>query len=115
MAFCPVRAYYHRYNPASITGNINRTKESIAYRTIVRDLSNNIDPFLSGCQKELILNNLITALQNHYYIDEDTRKDLIASFEKCNKKIEKILLRMFVFTKNSKILHLLLRMYKRKD
>ena len=113
MSFCPVRTYYHRYNPTSITGNVNKEKETIAYRTIVKDLTNNIDSFLPGYQKELILNNLITALQNHYYIDEDAKKDLIASFEKCNTTAEKLLLRMFICTKNSKILHLLIRMYKR--
>ena len=115
MSFCPVRTYYHRYNPTSITGNVNKEKETIAYRTIVKDLTNNIDSFLPGYQKELILNNLITVLQNHYYIDEDAKKDLIASFEKCNTTAEKLLLRIFICTKNSKILHLLIRMYKRKD
>ena len=115
MAFCPSRTYYHRYNPTSITGNINIAKEAIAYETIIKELSQDIDPFLSGHQKELILNNLITVLNNHYYEDGKARKDLITSFEKCHSILEKILLCLYIWTKNTKMLHLLIRLYKIND
>lgn len=115
MAFCPVRTYYHRYNPTSITGNVNREKEIIAYRTIIKDLSLNIDTFLSGCQKELILNNLITALKKHYYADEDAKKELVGYFYKSQNFLEKIFFSLFFKTNNSKLLHLLIRIYKIKD
>ena len=115
MAFCPARTYYHRYNPNSITGNINVAKEAIAYETIIKELSQDIDPFLSGYQKELILNNLITVLNNHYYEDDKARKDLITSFEKCHSILEKILLRLYIWTKNTKMLHILIRLYKIND
>ena len=115
MAFCPARTYYHRYNPNSITGNINVAKEAIAYETIIKELSQDIDPFLSGHQKELILNNLITVLNNHYYEDDKARKELITSFEKCHSMLEKILLRLYIWTKNTKMLHLTIRLYKAND
>lgn len=115
MAFCPARTYYHRYNPTSITGNINVAKEAIAYETIIKELSQYIDPILPGHQKELILNNLITVLNNHYYNDDKARKDLITSFEKCHSLLEKILLRLYIWTKNTKMLHLTIRLYKIND
>ena len=115
MAFCPARTYYHRYNPTSITGNINVAKEAIAYETIIKELSQYIDPILPGHQKELILNNLIIVLNNHYYNNDKARKDLITSFEKCHSLLEKILLRLYIWTKNTKMLHLLIRLYKIND
>lgn len=119
MAFCPVRTYYHRYNPTSITGNRNIEKEILAYKTIITDLSANIDPFLPGHQKELILNTLLTALNSHYYKNEIEKKHLIYAFVLHNSIIERFLLYCILKVNNNwingKILHLLVRIYKFKD
>ena len=116
MAFCPIRTYYHRYNPNSITGNINIQKEAQAYSTIIETCSSQIDQFLPGHQKELILNTLITVLNNHFYTSESQKDAMISSFTKQNSPIEKLLLSLFLLIKNKymkrKLLHLLIRIYK---
>lgn len=119
MCFCPIRTYYHRYNPTSITGNVNVQKESVAYKTIVETFSRNIDTFLPGAQKELILNNLILALNNHYYINDVDKNEMIQAFMHINNIVEKQLLFLYLNVSNrllkSKILHLLIRLYKFRD
>jgi len=119
MAFCPKRTYYHRYNPTSITGNVNIAKETLAYKTIITDLSANIDLFLPGRQKELILNTLLTSLNVHYYEDDNHKELLIKTFAAQNTFLEKCLLRSFFRSRNNwvktKILHLLIRLFKIKD
>lgn len=119
MAFCPIRTYYHRYNPTSITGNVNIEKETHAFSLMLRDFSSNIDDFMPGQQKELILNTLIVALNNHYYTNENHRKTLINTFYKQNTPIEKILLSSYICINNNwlknKVLHLLIKLYKLKD
>lgn len=119
MAFCPERTYYHRYNPNSITGNVNIAKEILAYKVIVTDLSANIDPFLPGRQKELILNTLLTALGAHFYENDKEKDKLIDFFASQNTFIEKVLLYFFFKISNRflkiKTLHLLIRLYKFMD
>lgn len=119
MAFCPVRTYFHRYNPTSITGNINTKKETLAFSTIIKDFSANIDDFMPGHQKELILNTLILTLNNHYYTNANHRKELIETFSYYNTFSEKKLLGGYLRIKNNwlknKILHLLIHLYKLKD
>lgn len=115
MCHCSIRTYYHRYNPNSITGNINLKKENLAYKTIVTELSNHIDSFLPNIQKEYILYNLITAI-NEDYLDEESKKASLASFMSVNSFIERFLLRLYFTDINilikDKLLHLLLRLYK---
>lgn len=119
MAFCPVRTYFHRYNPTSITVHKNINKETHAFSIMINDFSANIDDFMAGYQKELILNTLIFALNNHYYADDNHRKLLIETFYKQNTLIEKFLLRSYISINNNwlktKVLHLLIRIYKLKD
>lgn len=119
MVFCPQRTYYHRYNPTSITGNVNVAKEALAYKTIITDLSANIDSFLPGRQKELILNTLLTALDSHYYENDQEKDRLINAFASQNTLTEKMLLHLFLGVSNkflkTKILHLLIRLYKLND
>ena len=50
-----------------------------------------------------------------YYKDDKTKKELITSFEKCHSILEKILLRLYIWTKNTKMLHLTIRLYKAND
>ena len=81
MAYCDVCTYYHRYNPNSITGNVNVIKETIAYKHIIQTCSRSIDPFLIGIQKEWLLNNLITVINSKYYVKD---VDLIVPQEAFN-------------------------------
>lgn len=119
MAFCPKRTYYHRYNPTSITGNVNVKKESVAYKTIITDLSANIDSFLPGRQKELILDTLLTVLGTHYYDNDQEKESLIKTFKNHNTLIENGLLNLYLKISNkfikTKLLHLLIRLYKLND
>lgn len=119
MAFCPNRTYYHRYNPTSITGNKNLVKELFAYKTLITDMCANIDSFLIGQQKELILSTLLTPINAHFYENDKEKKILINTFAIQNTFIEKILLSLLLRIRNkflkTKILHLLIRIYKLKD
>lgn len=119
MAFCPQRTYYHRYNPNSITGNVNVAKESIAYKTIIEDASSHIDSFLAGHQKVLILNTLITAINRHYFNSESDKESLIQAFAKQNSLIERFFLYIYFTMKEgmikTNILHLLIRLYRLTD
>lgn len=118
MAFCPVPTYYHRYNPNSITGNINVEKEALAYRVIIEDFSANIDPVLVGQQKQLILSTLLSCI-NAKYLNPSEAGHLIDLFSKYNTPVEKILLRLFFLLGCNffgvKVLHLLFRLYKVND
>lgn len=119
MAFCNVPTYFHRYNPNSITGNINVNKESFAFKIIIEDFSANIDSFLPGSQKELILSTLLYAINNHYYTTEEEKQSLIEYFLSKNSITEKIIFRIIINLQNkylkNKIRHLLIRLYKWKD
>lgn len=112
MCFNKNRTYYHRYNPNSITGNINKKKESIAYKTIIHDLSQNIDSFLKGVQKTYILNNVLTAINNGYL----NKVEVLSVFNCVNNQIERIILYLYFKLGNhfikTKVLHLLIRIYK---
>lgn len=116
MVFCPQRTYFHRHNPKSITKLTNIANETKAYKTIIEDCTANIDAFLPGLQKELILNTLITAINSHYYETTKDKDTLIHTFAKCNTSIEKKLLKSFFRMKDgflkTKLLHLLIRLYK---
>lgn len=119
MAYCNICTYFHRYNPNSITKNVNVQKEYISYKHIIRICCNNIDPYLPGTQKELMLNNLITVLNNQYYTNDNERKQIIDSFLYACSPCEKILLPFYIKLSNSfiknKFLHLLIRIFKVND
>lgn len=117
MALCDKVTYFRGYNGESLTHNINKDREILAYRTVMADFCANIDSFMKGEQKSLILDALIIALNGRYYADDKGRKDLIGEFMKVNNVIERGLLKFF-FSLNdgslkSKVLHLLLRIYRR--
>lgn len=116
MCFCNKRTYYHRNNPNSITKKINLAKECFAFRTIICDLCPSIDPFLVGCQKEYILDNLLTALDNGYYESELDKNRLIKYFKDQSNVIESVLLSICLAIKLSywrtKAFHLLIRIFK---
>lgn len=119
MAFSFENIYFHRYNPNSITNNINIERECNAYKTLIETFSNNIDPFLIGIQKHFILNNLLTAIKLHYYKSERDKEDLINTFLNAHTLLERILFNCFLKSKSQffkvKMLHLLIRVYKYKN
>ncbi len=111
LSICGDPTYYYRENPNGITGNRNREKETIAFQTLIRDFSVNIDKYLPGYQKALILNYLIILFDNRYYSDEGEREDLIKFFFKTNTLLEKFFFKLYLSTRNEKIMHLLIRLY----
>ena len=119
MAYCDVCTYYHRYNPNSITGNVNVIKETIAYKHIIQTCSRSIDPFLIGIQKEWLLNNLITVINSKYYVKDADLKEMLSHFKSTCSFTEKLLLSLYLMLSNSalknKMLHLLIRKFKYRD
>lgn len=119
MAYCDVCTYYHRYNPNSITGNVNVIKETIAYKHIIQTCSRSIDPFLIGIQKEWLLNNLITVINSKYYVKDADLKEMLSNFKSTCSFTEKLLLSLYLMLSSSalknKILHLLIRRFKYRD
>lgn len=119
MAYCDVCTYYHRYNPNSITGNVNVIKETIAYKHIIQTCSRSIDPFLIGIQKEWLLNNLITVINSKYYVKDADLKEMLSNFKLTCSFTEKLLLSLYLMLSNSalknKMLHLLIRKFKYRD
>lgn len=119
MAYCDVCTYYHRYNPNSITGNVNVIKETIAYKHIIQTCSRSIDPFLIGIQKEWLLNNLITVINSKYYVKDADLEEMLSNFKSTCSFTEKLLLSLYLMLYSSalknKILHLLIRKFKYRD
>ena len=119
MAYCDVCTYYHRYNPNSITGNVNVIQETIAYKHIIQTCSRSIDPFLIGIQKEWLLNNLITVINSKYYVKDADLKEMLSNFKSTCSFTEKLLLSLYLMLskkkKKNKMLHLLIRKLKYRD
>ena len=119
MAYCDVCTYYHRYNPNSITGNVNVIKETIAYKHIIQTCSRSIDPFLIGIQKEWLLTNLINVINSKYYVKDADLKEMLSNFKSTCSFTEKLLLSLYLMLSNSalknKMLHLLIRKFKYRD
>lgn len=115
MALCNNETYLRGYNGESLTHNINKKREILAYRTLIEDFCANIDPFMKGDQKVLILDTLILCLKSKYYIDDKDKKNIIEIFYKKNTFFERIIL-MVILSLNEnimkvKLIHLLNRLY----
>lgn len=115
MCFCNKRTYYHRMNPDSITHVINVKKEYNAFKVILEYFCSNIDNVLLGRQKENILETLIVALNKGCISTNEERQYLINLVKRKNNIWENILLYLYLKTKNSQILHMLIRLYKIRD
>lgn len=113
-ASCDKLTYNRGYNEDSLTNNINKEREIAGYRVLIEQMVANYDSFQLGYQKELALEALMMALKAGYYHDEVERKliDVVRSKNNC---IENVLLWIFLKTEDSKILHLLVRLYKIRD
>lgn len=107
--------YIWGYNEESLTHHINLEREILGYRVLIEQMVANYDAFLLGHQKELALDALMMALRAGYYHNEIEHKHLIEVVASKNNRLENILLKLYLKTENSKILHLLVRIYKRND
>lgn len=111
-ASCDKPTYNRGYNEESLTNNINKEREIAGYRVLIEQMVANYDSFQLGYQKELALEALTMALRARYYHNEAERKHLIDVVMSKNNCIENILLALYMRTKNTRILHLLVRLYK---
>ena len=112
-AYCDRPTYHRGYNEDSLTNNINREREIQGYRVLIETMVANYDSFQLGYQKELTLEALMMALRTGYYHDEAERRHLVDVVASKNNRLENLLLRLYLKTQNSKLLHLLMRVYKR--
>ena len=111
-ASCDKPTYRQGYNEDSLTHSINKEREIAGYRVLIEQMVANYDSFQLGYQKELALEALMMALRAGYYHDEAERKHLIDVIKSKNNSIENFLLALYLRTENSKILHVLVRLYK---
>lgn len=112
-AYCDQPTYNRGFNAESLTNNINVEREILGYRVLIETMVANYDAFLLGNQKELALEALVMALREGYYHDEVERKHLINVVASKNNCLENLLLKVYLKMENSKILHLLVKIYKR--
>lgn len=114
MAFCPKKLYYYRITPGSITNKVNRTKEMLAFRTMIVDFSNNIDNIEIGAQKRDIFCLLLNAIDSCYYQGKGERLLLISTYNRNNGLIVRNLTSLVFRLKNgsfvrNKLINLLIK------
>lgn len=80
MAFCPEKLYYYRETPGSITKNRNTEKEVLAFTTMVRDFTANIDSFERGAQKRYIFLHFLSLNRYKDKIDIKEWKSMLRAF-----------------------------------
>ena len=102
LAYCKDREYLHRNNPSSITHNRNLEREISSYRYIIETFCSNIDSFLPGKQKSLILQTLLTVLQNQYYDSDKSKEHLVNTFQAKHSFIEKCTFKLYLRVSNRK-------------
>ena len=111
--------YVRGYNEDSLTHNINREREILGYKVLIETMCNNIDPFLIGLQKERILDAFLMAERNNFFHNNIERNQLLKTINSKNSFLQRILFNIFaknISTKlSSKILHILIRLYKLDD
>ncbi|MGP1625026.1 glycosyltransferase family 2 protein [Prevotella koreensis] len=74
------KCYIYYENPNSITKSINTSKEINAFKTMIEDFCDNIDPVLKGEQKVLIYDTLRLLLSSGYLTNEAQRKKIINKY-----------------------------------
>ena len=114
MALCNKETYFRGYNGDSLTHDINKEREMLAYRTLIEEFCANIDPFMKGEQKALVLDILIIAIREGYFDTDIEKKKYISLFGDQICIIEKMLLYLYFYTNinNIKIHHILLRLFR---
>ena len=93
MAFCPEKLYFYRETPGSITKSKNTEKEVLAFKTMVRDFTANIDDFERGAQKRYIFLHILSLDRYNECIDTQEWTEMLRAFLHCCSLTEK-----FVFT-----------------
>lgn len=118
MAFCTRKVYFYRDTPGSITKSINMEKETIAFSTMVRDFTANIDPFERGAQKRYIFLQILSLQRLSDAISYDDYKSLLCAFlYQCSFK-EKIVFATAMTSKGmirQKCINLLQRLFIAAD
>lgn len=111
--------YVRGYNEDSLTHNINLEREILGYKVLIETMCHNIDPFLIGLQKERILDAFLMAERNNFFHNYEERNQLLKTINSKNSFLQRILFNIFaknISTKlSSKILHILIRLYKLDD
>lgn len=119
LAVCKSITYFRGFNESSLTHDIQVEREIKGSWTLIEDFSKNLDSFVLGSQKELLLETLLMTLRAHYYHDEKERKYLINTVLQTNTVLETWLLRIVLVIPEcelrNKLLHLLIRLYKNHD
>lgn len=118
-AVCTIPTYKRGFNDCSLTHKLNVEREILGSKILIEEISRNIDPFMVGSQKVLLLDALLIAINAKLYNDNIERENLIKNVRAQNTVIENILLETYLCFKGlgvaNKILHLLIRIYKMKD
>lgn len=116
MAFCSKATYYHRFNPSSITRDVNIKKEASSYSIILGDMCNNVDYILRGRQMELILDTFMFVIDNRYFESDEDRQILEKTFRPLNSHTEWKAVKEIMTLKpggyRTKFMHALIREYK---
>lgn len=111
------KTYFYRSTPGSITNKINIQKEILAYQTMIKDFSENLDIFQINAQKRLIFCLLLRAVQTGYYEDDFAKKNLINCLKDKETLIKRILLLLIFHIKqhsfiHRKLINLLMKIYE---
>ena len=115
MGGCHEVTYIRGYNEESLTHNIDIEREIKGYYVLIKTMADNLDPFMKGDQKELLLETLIMCLNSKYYHDIYEKKHLINIVKQMNNNIENFMLSCYLQLNNNMILHTLIRLYKYYD
>lgn len=107
-AATPIETYVRGFNEDSLTHNINIEREIQGYRVLIETMCENIDPFLRGRQKNLILEALLMTLRAGYYDDRGYLIDIVKSV---NTFFERWILNLYLKTNNDTCLRILQKCY----
>lgn len=118
MAFCPEKLYFYRETPGSITKSKNTEKEVLAFKTMVRDFTANIDDFERGAQKRYIFLHILSLNRYNECIDIQEWKEMLRAFLHCCSLTEKFVFTLTMTSKGyvrQKSINLLQRLFLNKQ
>ena len=118
MAFCPEKLYFYRETPGSITKSKNTEKEMLAFKTMVRDFTANIDDFERGAQKRFIFLHILSLDRYKECIDIQEWKEMLRAFLHCCSLTEKFVFTLTMTSKGyvrQKSINLLQRLFLNKQ
>lgn len=111
-ASCDVPTYHREYNEGSLTNSVNIEREILGYRVLIEEMIKNMDGFLVGEQKNLIVDTLIMALKANYI---DSESDIVEMVKTVHNTVQNFMLYIYLRNTNNfigkKILNLLKRTY----